>query len=211
MIQYLTKETGCFISILWNKYSTACLSQVIKIMHTLTCIICTLHRMSHDIQQGFISAEKTMHYNQGIWNGVWFNMFNETTHICYSHGPSIRHNWHHNQTRNTKDIGPHCACMCHTDHRPTRFGWQQIRSCKMYSQGGDIMHQGGCILLWISSPNPHQVHWSSWSWWSSIGFNHHRCQMQNCFSWSEYRWSSPNRVRSNENIPNGSLDFNVIL
>ena len=134
------------------------------------------------------------------WSVVWYVYWD---HIHALWAWSIRHNWHHNQTRNTEDMGPQYACMYHTDHRPTRYGWQQIRCSKIYSQGGNISsHQGRCIRSSISSSNPHHMHWSSESWRPSSGFNHQHCHRQNRFSWSECRWSSPNRKRSNDNISN---------
>ena len=48
----------------------------------------SMNHLPSDVQQRFINGEQTMRHNQGIWNGVWSDMFIETTYMRYGHGPS---------------------------------------------------------------------------------------------------------------------------
>ena len=35
----------------------------------------------------FLKGEHVMRHNPGLWNGIWSDMYIETTFICYCHGP----------------------------------------------------------------------------------------------------------------------------
>jgi hypothetical protein len=35
-----------------------------------------------------MAGEHVMHHQEGFWNGLWSDLFNETTYMCYGHGPA---------------------------------------------------------------------------------------------------------------------------
>ena len=47
----------------------------------------SMERLPDDILVQFMKGEHVMRHQAGIWNGMWSDMFIETTFMCYGHGP----------------------------------------------------------------------------------------------------------------------------
>ena len=50
-----------------------------------------LQSMNHlhpDIKKRFLNGEHTMHHKDGLWNGIWSDLFIESTYMRYGKGPS---------------------------------------------------------------------------------------------------------------------------
>ena len=47
----------------------------------------SMERLPHEIKEHFINGEHVMHHNDGFWNGIWSDMYIETTFMRYGHGP----------------------------------------------------------------------------------------------------------------------------
>ena len=47
----------------------------------------SMERLPDDILLQFMKGEHVMRHQAGIWNGMWSDMFVETTFMCYGHGP----------------------------------------------------------------------------------------------------------------------------
>ena len=47
----------------------------------------SMEKLPDDILVQFMKEEHVMRHQAGIWNGMWSDMFIETTFMCYGHGP----------------------------------------------------------------------------------------------------------------------------
>ena len=46
-----------------------------------------MERLPKELLDAFMKGQHAMHHNAGIWNGIWSDMFIETTFMRYGHGP----------------------------------------------------------------------------------------------------------------------------
>ena len=47
----------------------------------------SMQSLHTDVQEQFMSGNHVMRHKSGIWNGIWSDMFIETTFMRYGHGP----------------------------------------------------------------------------------------------------------------------------
>ena len=47
-----------------------------------------MQRLPLVVQEKFLSGEHVMHHRDGLWNGIWSDLFIETTYMRYGKGPS---------------------------------------------------------------------------------------------------------------------------
>ena len=48
----------------------------------------SMQNMPQDVFTKFMKGEYVMRHQDGLWNGVWSDLFIETTFMRYAHGPS---------------------------------------------------------------------------------------------------------------------------
>ena len=46
-----------------------------------------MEKLPKELLDAFMKGQHAMHHNAGIWNGIWSDMFIETTFMRYGHGP----------------------------------------------------------------------------------------------------------------------------
>ena len=47
----------------------------------------SMERLHENVLKRFLNEEHVRSHNPGVWNGIWSNMFIETTFMCYGKGP----------------------------------------------------------------------------------------------------------------------------
>ena len=52
-----------------------------------TVYLIKMTKLSKELLGKFIDGEHAMRHQNGIWNAIWSDMMNETTVMCYGHGP----------------------------------------------------------------------------------------------------------------------------
>ena len=48
----------------------------------------SMQRLHPKVLKKFVQGEHVMHHQDGLWNGIWSDLFIETTYMHYSNGPS---------------------------------------------------------------------------------------------------------------------------
>ena len=48
----------------------------------------SMQRLHPDVLKRFMTGEHVMRHQDGLWNGIWSDLFIETTYMRYGHGPS---------------------------------------------------------------------------------------------------------------------------
>lgn len=48
----------------------------------------SMQRLPLSVHQKFMKGEHVIYHQDGIWNGIWSDLFIETTYMRYGHGPS---------------------------------------------------------------------------------------------------------------------------
>ena len=51
------------------------------------CYIRSMEALPTEVLERFVKGEHVMRHQRGLWNGIWSDMFIETTFMCYGHAP----------------------------------------------------------------------------------------------------------------------------
>jgi hypothetical protein len=102
--------------------------------------------MPSEVRDRFMKDEHVMHHMQGVWNGIWSDMFIETTFMRYgnSHGeiigitlrPKTPKTWAlglHTRSKLVEDI----ACMSDPDHAARQYTHKKEQKSRIAADAAD--------------------------------------------------------------------------
>ena len=49
----------------------------------------SMHKLHGEVLERFLKGEHVQRHRQGLWNGIWTDLFIETTFLYYGQGPGI--------------------------------------------------------------------------------------------------------------------------